>query len=438
MSRQKTVFSSKEVVNTFYGENFNEFTNIRTRYHWSGKPYYNILNGCLYKKGEVIAKRDNYLNCVITYHDYLPYNFLIQNKTKRSQGWLIKTPAKGILYRALRCAHIPEIGSNKTIDELVKASLINVFVAFSGLINYNDGNSFRYLKCIYHQYKNAFKDHKTLVNLLKKSNLVVDCEDVVWENVKIEYKDYLHPYQTFRHNITLRGLRDNILTAEQVEEINNKIYWYDNIKRGVYSDKHITWDLFKAISKNTYWNSILRRDITYTINKIKRDYDAKQALLEEKYKKELPDLIDKFKLGQIDAIDYNHNKFMDYDILRKTNNDYITTSHGGLLKPLEFHKLLIFMKTIVHNNIDITNQYLRYNIIKVNYSLLFRITKTDNDIIFDFGYHKYSYNECLQFAQRNNLNTAAPFVGNRKKVMNILNKLPGIEIYKRNCYSHCR
>ena len=432
MSRQKTVFSSKEVVNTFYGENFNEFTNIRTRYHWSGKPYYNILNGCLYKKGKVIAKRDNYLNCVITYHDYLPHNFLIQNKTKRPKGYLIKTPAKGILYRALRCAHITLIGSNKTIDELIKASLINVCVAFSRLINYNDSNSFRYLKCLYHQYKEAFKDHKTLVNILKKSNLIVDYEDVVWENVKIEYKDYLHPYQTITHNITLRGIRDFILTPEQVEEINNKIYWYNNIKRGVYSDKHITWDLFKAISKNTYWNRILRKDIIYTINKIKRDDDAKQALLEEKYKKELPDLIEKFKSGKINVIDYNHNKFMGYDILRKIDNGNIITSHGNLLRPLEFHRLLIFMKTIVHNNINITKQYLRYNIIKINNIHLSKIVQTDNDTIFDFGYHKYSYNECLQFAHRNNLNTAQPFNGNRKQVMNLLNKLPEIKICKVN------
>lgn len=276
MNRDKRVFSSKEVINTFYGENFNEFTNIRTRYHWSGKPYYNILNGCLYEKGKVIAKRDNYLNCVITYHDYLPHQFLIQNKTKKPKGWLIKTPAKGILYRALRCAHITEIGSNKTIEELIKASLINVCVAFSRLINYNAGDKFSALKFIYSQYKEAFKDHKALINILKKSNLIVDCEDVVWENVKIEYKDYLHPYKIFNDTVTLRGLRDCILTTEQVEEINNKIYWYKNIKRGVYSDKHITWDLFEAISKNKYWNSILRRDITYTINKIKRDNAAKK------------------------------------------------------------------------------------------------------------------------------------------------------------------
>lgn len=432
MSRDKRVFSSKEVINTFYGENFNEFTNIRTRYHWSSKPYYNILNGCLYEKGKVIAKRDNYLNCVITYHDYLPHDFLIQNKTKRPQGYLIKTPAKGILYRALRCAHITEIGSNKTIEELIKASLINVCVAFSRLISYNDGNSFAYLKCVYHQYREAFKAHKTLVNILKKSNLIVDCEDVVWENVKIEYKDYLHPYQTFTHNITLRGVRDFILTPEQIEEINNKIYWYKNIKRGVYSDKHITWYLFKAISKNKYWNSILRRDITYTINKIKRDDASKQALLEEKYKKELPDLIDKFKSGKINAIDYNHNKFIDYDILRKTDNNYIATSHGNLLRLLEFHKLLVFMKTIVHNNIDITKQYLRYNIITVNNVPLSKIIKTDNDTIFDFGYHKYSYNECLQFAQTNNLNTASSFIGNRKQIIKLLSGTPGIKIYKRN------
>lgn len=432
MSRQKTVFSSKEVINTFYGENFNEFTNMRTRYHWSGKPYYNILNGCLYEKGKVIAKRDNYLNCVITYHDYLPYKFLIQNKTKKPQGSLIKTPAKGILYRALRCAHITAVGSNKTIDELVKASLINVCVAFSRLINYNAGNKFSDLKFIYSQYKEAFKDHKTLVNILKKSNLVVDCEDVVWENVKIEYKDYLHPYKIFNDTVTLRGLRDCILTTEQVEEINNKLYWYDNIKRGVYSDKHITWDLFKAISKNKYWNGILRRDITYTINKIERDNAAKKASLEEKYKKELPDLIDKFKSGKINAIDYNYHKFMYYDILRKFDNDYIITSHGGLLRSLEFHKLLVFMKTIVHNNIDITKQYLRYNTIKVNIIPISKIIKTDNDTIFDFGYHKYSYNECLQFAQTNNLNTAQPFIGNRKQIIKLLSGTPGIKIYKRN------
>lgn len=432
MSRQKTVFSSQEVINTFYGEDFNEFTNIRTRYHWSGKPYYNILNGCLYEKGKVIAKRDNYLNCVITYHDYLPHQFLIQNKTKKPKGWLIKTPAKGILYRALRCAHITEVGSNKTLEELVKASLINVCVAFSRLINYNAGDKFSALKFIYSQYKEAFKDHKALINILKKSNLIVDCEDVVWENVKIEYKDYLHPYKIFNDTITLRGLRDCILTTEQVEEINNKIYWYNNIKRGVYSDKHITWDLFKAISKNKYWNSILRRDITYTINKIKRDNAAKKASLEEKYKKELPDLIDKFKSGKINAIDYNHNKFMNYDILKKLHNDNIITSHGNFLSPLEFHKLLVFMKTIIHNNIDITNQYLRYNIITINHIPLSKIVKTDNDTIFDFGYHKYSYNECLQFAQTNNLNTAKPFIGNRKQIIKLLSGTPGIKIYKRN------
>ena len=386
----------------------------------------------MYEKGKVIAKRDNYLNCIITYHDYLPHDFLIQNKTKRPQGYLIKTPAKGILYRALRCAHISEVGSNKTVEELVKASLINVCVAFSKLINYNDSNSFAYLKYIYNAYRNAFKAHKTLVSILKKSNLLVDCEDVVWENVKIEYKDYLYPYQTFSHKITLKGTRDFILTPEQVKEINNKIYWYDNIKRGVYSDKHITWDLFKAISKNKYWNGILRRDITYTINKIKRDDAAKQTLLAEKYKKELPDLIDKFKSGQINAIDYNHNKFMNYDILRKTDNNYIATSHGNLLRPLEFHKLLVFMKTVVHNNIDITNQYLRYNIITVNDIPLSKIIKTDNDTIFDFGYHKYSYNECLQFAQTNNLNTAQPLIGNRKQIIKIFSEIPGIKIYKRN------
>lgn len=432
MSRQKYVFSSKEVINTFYGKDFNEFTNIRTRYHWSGKPYYNILNGCLYEKGKVIAKRDNYLNCVITYHDYLPYKFLIQNKTKRPQGWLIKTPAKGILYRALRCAHITEVNSNKTIDELVKASLINVYVAFSRLINYNAGNKFSDLKFIYSQYKEAFKDHKVLINILKKSNLIVDCEDVIWENVKIEYRDYLHPYKIFNDTVTLRGLRDYILTTEQVEEINNKIYWYDNIKRGVYSDRHITWDLFKAISKNEYWNGILRKDVTYIKNKIQRESALHKENTDKRLKAELPELIDKFKKNEIYSIDANHNKFMDYCLLRKQSNGNIATSHGNLLKPLQVHKLLVFMKTIVTNNIDISRQYLRYNVVKILNHPLIEVIKTENDIILNFGYEKYSYIETLRFAQMNNMDNAHPFIGNRKQAMNFLNKLPNIEIYKTN------